>query len=154
MRAEPALAELWGYPFKLDPFVTAGKAQYVIDLQNEVSAYDSMGICMFLSGYKFGLDTIVSALEATTGAGYYKDGFMKAGERIWNLERLFNIKAGITASEDTLPKRILEEPLPAGPAKGQVVKLDEMLPEYYQLRGWDKSGNLPEEKLRKLDIIS
>jgi aldehyde:ferredoxin oxidoreductase len=77
---------------------------------------------------------------------------MKAVERIWNLERVFNLKAGIDPKEDTLPKRMLEEPMPEGPNKGAVVKLDELLPKYYEVRGWTKEGIPTEEKLKELGI--
>jgi aldehyde:ferredoxin oxidoreductase len=77
---------------------------------------------------------------------------LQAGERIWNLERMFNLKAGLSKKDDTLPKRLLEEPLPEGGAKGQVVRLSEMLPEYYQLRGWDQSGVPTKEKLKELSL--
>ena len=77
---------------------------------------------------------------------------MKAGERIFNLERLFNLGAGFTRKDDTLPERFLKEPLPEGPAKGKVAMLDEMLPEYYVLRGWDKSGRPTENKLKELGL--
>ncbi|MCP3852778.1 MAG: aldehyde ferredoxin oxidoreductase, partial [Gammaproteobacteria bacterium] len=71
---------------------------------------------------------------------------------IWNLERLFNIKSGLGRKDDTLPKRILEEPADAGTAKGQVCKLDEMLPEYYQLRGWDEEGVPTKDTLQRLGL--
>ena len=91
--------------------------------------------------------------EAATGidmGGH--DGLMRTGERIFNMERLFNLKAGLTYKDDTLPKRMLEEPMPEGPAKGMVVHLDEMLPEYYRLRGWSAEGVPTSEKLRQLDL--
>ena len=75
-----------------------------------------------------------------------------AGERTWNLERLFNMKAGLTGKDDTLPKKLLEEPMPEGPAKGHVCRLDEMLPEYYKLRGWDENGVPTDEKLKELGL--
>ena len=75
-----------------------------------------------------------------------------AGERIWNLARLFNLKAGIDKSQDTLPKRLLSIPIPDGPAAGQLHRLDEMLPEYYQLRGWDADGVPTDEKLTELGL--
>ena len=78
---------------------------------------------------------------------------MKAGERIYNLERIFNLGAGFTAADDTLPKRLLEEPIPEGPSKGYVCKLDEMLPEYYELRGWDKEGRPTDAKLKELNLF-
>jgi aldehyde:ferredoxin oxidoreductase len=77
---------------------------------------------------------------------------LKAGERIWNLEKLFNLKAGFTKADDTLPERLLKEPLPNGPAKGMVVQLDTMLNEYYEVRGWDESGVPTAEKLEELSL--
>jgi len=112
-----------------------------------------MGICQFLSGYKIGEEMVLAELEAISGAGYSKENFQRTGEKIWNLERLFNLKAGFTGEDDTLPRRLLEEPMPEGPGKGYVAKLGEMLPEYYQLRGWDSSGNPTEDKLRELGIV-
>jgi aldehyde:ferredoxin oxidoreductase len=68
------------------------------------------------------------------------------------MERMFNLKAGIDPSEDKLPKRMLEEPLPDGPAKGEVSKLPVMLPEYYEVRGWGSDGIPTEEKLQALGL--
>ncbi|MFA4837220.1 MAG: aldehyde ferredoxin oxidoreductase C-terminal domain-containing protein, partial [Dehalococcoidia bacterium] len=80
------------------------------------------------------------------------EDLMLAGERIWNQERLFNLKAGFTKADDTVSRRMLEEPLPDGPAEGNVLRLDEMLPEYYQLRGWDENGIPSEAKLAALGL--
>ncbi|MBN1333686.1 MAG: aldehyde ferredoxin oxidoreductase, partial [Synergistales bacterium] len=75
------------------------------------------------------------------------------GERIWNLERLFNLREGLNPEkEDTLPKRLLNEPIPSGPSEGKVSRLKEMLPEYYKLRGWDEKGIPTDEKLRELGL--
>ncbi len=74
------------------------------------------------------------------------------GERIWNLERQFNMAAGLTAKDDTLPKRLLEEPTKAGPAKGRVTELDKMLPEYYRIRGWSEEGVPTRETLDRLGL--
>jgi aldehyde:ferredoxin oxidoreductase len=91
--------------------------------------------------------------ETATGIdmGDYR-GLMRTGERIFNQERLFNLKAGLSMKDDTLPKRMLEEPMPDGPAKGMVVHLDEMLPEYYRLRGWSPDGIPTSMKLRELGL--
>jgi aldehyde:ferredoxin oxidoreductase len=75
-----------------------------------------------------------------------------AGERIWNLERDFNNKAGFTAKDDTLPRRLTTEPAKTGPAKGKVNGLAEMLPEYYKLRGWDENGQLKPETRARLKL--
>ena len=77
---------------------------------------------------------------------------LKIGERIWNVQRLFNLKAGLTSADDNLPRRFLEEPAPGGPGKGLVVNLDKMLKEYYELRGWDKNGVPTPAKLAELGL--
>jgi aldehyde:ferredoxin oxidoreductase len=87
-------------------------------------------------------------LTYVTGNSYTPEGLERLGERIWNLERLFNMKAGITGKDDTLPPRILKEPR----VKNRVVVLDKLLPEYYQLRGWDKNGVPTREKLKELAL--
>ena len=78
---------------------------------------------------------------------------LDAGDRIFNMERLFLLKAGFTKADDTLPPRMLNEPLPEGPAKGHVVELDKMLPTFYELRGWNKEGIPTSKKLEELEII-
>ena len=74
------------------------------------------------------------------------------GERIVTLARMFNLREGFTSKDDILPKRSLKEPLPSGPAKGQVLDLDTMKAEYYQLMGWDENGIPTEERLKKLGL--
>jgi aldehyde:ferredoxin oxidoreductase len=77
---------------------------------------------------------------------------LEAGERIWNLEREFNLAAGLTAADDTLPKRMLTEPAQTGPAKGMVNNLHEMLPKYYEVRGWDKQGVPTSDTRQRLSL--
>ena len=89
-------------------------------------------------------------VNLTTGANYTPEEIMQAAERVYNLERLFILKAGST--EDTLPPRMLNEPLPEGPAKGRVVDLDKMLPDYYTVRGWSADGVPTPEKLQELGL--
>jgi aldehyde:ferredoxin oxidoreductase len=136
-----------------DRFSTKGKASLLIQLENDKASIDSMGICAFASGYKIGLKGVVDQLVAITGIRYGVEDWMKVGERIYNLEKIFNLGAGFAKIDDTLPKRFLEEPMPEGPAKGNICKLDEMLPEYYKLRGWDKSGKPTEAKLKELNLL-
>jgi len=136
---------------KTDPFATEGKAQLTKDLQDDTCIFDNAGICLFLL-VNLWTKEILEQLEPATGAGYTMESMKLVGERTWNLERLFNQKAGLTGKDDTLPKRLLEEPMPEGPAKGRVCKLDEMLPEYYKLRGWDENGVPTEEKLNELGL--
>ena len=77
---------------------------------------------------------------------------MKKGERIWNLEKVFNIKAGFTKDDDKLPERMEKEPIKSGPSKGEVTDLSKMLPEYYKIRGWDENGVPTPEKLKELGL--
>jgi aldehyde:ferredoxin oxidoreductase len=99
-----------------------------------------------------GADELAQMVSTLTGVAYPTEELIKAGERIWNLERLWNMKAGLSGKDDTLPERLLKEPLPGGGAKGHVSRLGEMLPEYYQLRGWDKHGVPTEKKLKELAL--
>ncbi len=145
--------EILGVNAKRDPFQSEGKPAVLKAFQDLTAVIDSSGLCLFVSlAEGFGVDDMVTLLEAVTGAGYTQENVLQAGERIWNLERLFNLKAGITKADDTLPKRFLEEPMPEGPAKGRLCKLNEMLPEFYNLRGWDENGVPTKGKLAELGL--
>ena len=96
---------------------------------------------------------MVNWFNMITGRDLDVDQFMKMGERIFNLKRLYNTRLGISRKDDTLPPRMLKEPMPEGPAKGHVVELDKMLPEYYRLREWDESGVPTPEKLKALGLV-
>ncbi|MEN3190198.1 MAG: aldehyde ferredoxin oxidoreductase family protein [Atribacterota bacterium] len=129
-----------------------GKGELVKIFQDLTSALDSTGICLFTT---FGLGGEDIALLLSTATGFKVDinEFMKIGERIWNLERLFNIKAGFTRKDDNLPMRILKEPIKTGPSKGETEELDKMLDDYYKVRGWDKNGIPSNEKLKELELL-
>jgi len=91
-------------------------------------------------------------LNAATGAGYDLEELVRAGERIFNAERLFLVRAGFNRKDDTLPPRMLKEPMPDGPGKGMVCHLEEMLNEYYPVRGWTPEGLPTPAKLRELGL--
>jgi len=151
LRGYTISVEVFGIPKKMDPFLTEGKAE-VSKLFQDVTAFvDSVGMCLFTT-FGIGAEDIAPLLEAATGAGYTLEECLKIGERVWNLERLFNLKAGLSGKDDTLPPRILHEGIPEGPAKGMVGKLHEMLPEYYKLRGWDGAGVPTKAKLKELAL--
>jgi len=144
--------EVLGIPEKLDPTDTQSKPQWTKTFQDLTAAVDSLGFCLFLT---FALDAgdLASQVTPIIGREVTAEELLTIGERIWNLERLFNLRAGISPKKDTLPPRLLKEPIPAGPSKGRVNKLHEMLPGYYQLRGWDKDGIPTKEKLKSLDLL-
>jgi len=145
-------SELWGYPVKTDPLAIEGKAALCVELQHYKAVLDAVGLCQYIVFGKVEAEHIVPLLNAATGIDYTVESLMLAGERIWNLERLFNLAAGLTAKDDTLPKRLLEQPMLKGTFEGQVSRLPEMLPEYYQLRGWDENGVPTKEKLAELGL--
>jgi len=132
---------------------TADQAAMTKMGQDFIAVVDSSGLCWSIfGGLSMSKDELLTQLELATGANYTEETMMLAGERIFNLERLFNLKAGITAKDDILPKRMLEEPMLKGEAEGQVVRLAEMLPEYYKARGWDENGIPTPEKLVQLGL--
>jgi len=151
LRAYTVSAEIVGIPLQVDPRSVEGKAGLAIAFQNISTAVDATGLCLFLT---FGttLERIRPILAAATGIDLDDAELVRVGERIWNLERVWNMRAGFTAADDTLPKRMLEEAIPSGPAKGEVSRLPEMLPDYYRERGWSAAGEPSAEKLRELGI--
>lgn len=146
MRARTLGAELE------DPFTSQGKAPLLMAGQDYLAIMDSCGVCCLTRGV-ITIDYFLPVLESATGAGYDRESLLRAGERIWNQERLFNLKAGLTKDDDSLPSRMLKDPMPMGPAKGKVVDLEPMLAEYYQVRGWDKNGVITQEKLVDLGLV-
>ena len=143
--------EILGYPEKLDRFSLEGKAAYTKIFLDLTAAIDAIGLCVF-STFGLGLPDYVDMYNAVVGDIYTNETLLEAGERIWNLEKLFNIREGIDSSEDKLPKRLLEDPIQNGPSKGHTHKLSELLPEYYAVRGWDENGIPTEETLERLGL--
>jgi aldehyde:ferredoxin oxidoreductase len=144
--------KILGIRGEIDPLTTEGKAPLVKLFQDGSAVFDSAGLCRLLL-LGIWIDEVIPMLEAATGISYTEEGLQNIGERIWNLERLFNVKAGFSSTDDTIPQRMLKEPMPEGPAKGQVCKLDEMLPEYYNIRGWTHKGIPTEDKLKSLGLV-
>jgi aldehyde:ferredoxin oxidoreductase len=144
--------EVLGNPFKVDQHITKGKPALVKTFQDLTAALDSTGACLFTT-FGIGAEELAAMLSACTGIAYSTEDFMKTGDRIWNLERLWNLKAGLTKADDTLPDRVLKEPIQTGPSKGDISHLDVMMPEYYKLRGWDEDGVPTEVKLRSLALL-
>ncbi len=131
---------------------TPGKAEIVRTTQDERAAmFDSAGICAFIAA-AVNIDQIAAMLDGALETDWTADRIRETGERIWNLERMFNIKAGMGRKDDTLPERMLHTPAPSGTAKGMVAKLDEMLPEYYEMRGWDEEGEPRGQTLTRLGL--
>ena len=130
---------------------TKGKAQACRESQDFVAMVDSTGLCLFTAG-AWGVGEYQKMIAAACPGDWSEERLRETGERIWNLERLFNLKAGLTHKDDTLPPRMLKDPLPSGFAKGGVAELDVLIPQYYDARGWTKQGVPSNKKLAALNI--
>ncbi len=142
--------EVLGIPEKIDPLTPEGKAKWVKIFQDLTCVVNSTVNCLFVT-FALGAKDYAELLTAVTGWNLTEQEILKIGERIYNLERVILNKYGFDGKDDTLPKRLLEEPMPEGPAKGQVVELEKMKEEYYRLRGWVNGIPTP-EKLKELEI--
>jgi len=156
---EAVLAKMYGGPVSDRLSAYLGKARMVWwhELMNAVS--DSLGVCRFQSVFSsphgLGYRHFSRLMALATGLHLTPAEIKKAGERIYTLERLMNTAEGITRNEDTLPRRYFEEPIPAGPSKGEVVCREEfsrMLDEYYRLHGWDEEGLPTRRTLKRLGL--
>lgn len=139
-----------------NPFVASPKeAKVVVDLENALTMFDCIGACKFM-GILMPAEEYVNLLAAATGWKFGVDDFRKSGERVYNLMRMFCVREGIDREADSLPTRLMEDPLPDGPAKGMVIDKEtiEMLKDaYYEIRGWDNETGKPTvQKLRELEL--
>lgn len=138
LRGYTVASEILGIPEKTDPLASEGKAGLVKAFQDATGVFDSAGICIF-SSFAWTLDDVQPQIAAACEGDFSLEKLLDIGERIWNMEREFNLAAGWTHKDDTLPKRLLTEG-GSGPAEGRVFEIDKMLPEYYELRGWTSEG--------------
>ncbi len=144
-------SEILALPEAMDRLSLEGKPLWTKFFQDLTATIDSLGLCLFTS-FALGTEDYAKLTNAVCGTELSDDDMLEIGDRIWNIERLFNIESGVDPSQDTLPRRLLEDGIPDGPSKGWVNKLSEMLPEYYELRGWSPEGFPTDEKLMALGI--
>ncbi len=143
--------EVLALPRLIDRFATQGKAGIVSVHQDSAAVIDSLVYCKF-ANMAVAEEFFARTLTAVTGEHFTADDLMKVGERVWNLERLYNQREGFTQDDDTLPSRLLNEPVTEGPSQGFTAKLAPMLVEYYQFRGWDENGIPKADKLAELGL--
>ncbi|GIX25598.1 MULTISPECIES: aldehyde ferredoxin oxidoreductase family protein [Caldimonas] len=151
LRSYTVASEILGIPMKTDPLVADGKPELVKAFQDATAVFDSAGICIFTS-FAWSLADVQPQVAAACGEEFTLEYLNEVGERIWNMERDFNNRAGFTAKDDTLPPRLLKEGAKTGPAQGLTSKLPEMLPKYYELRGWTPDGQLKPETRARLGL--
>ena len=153
MRGNMIGLEVLGLPKLIDRFQVQGKSSFVILNQNSNAAIDSLVICKF-TNMGVADEYFARVLSAVTGVQYATTELIKVGERVWNLERLYNNREGFTGKDDTLPSRLLTEAPTDGPSKGWVSHLEPMLKEYYRTRGWDENGVPNPKKLADLGLAN
>jgi aldehyde:ferredoxin oxidoreductase len=151
LRGYTIASEVLGIPVKTEPTEHIGKPELVKAFQDATAAFDSAGICIFTS-FAWTLADVAPQVQAACGDQFTVEELTTIGERIWNMERDFNNNAGFTSADDNLPKRLLTEAAKTGPGKGSVSKLPEMLPKYYEVRGWNPDGTVTPETRQRLGL--
>ena len=151
LRGYTIASEVFGIPVKTDPTEHEGKPELVKAFQDATAAFDSSGLCIFTT-FAWGLPDLAAQLAPACGDEYTTEELAKIGERVWNMEREFNNRAGFTAKDDSLPPRLLNEPCKTGGSKGKVSMLAEMMPKYYSARGWDSEGRPTAETKARLGL--
>jgi len=156
MRAMPEdlVKKIAGNLEAMDPNGIRGKGKLIAYCEDMRALDDSLSLCKFATEGELGyLENLRELFNYVTGLNWDKEELRIAGERIVQIERLFNLREGLKPEEDTLPERFLSEPVPEGPAKGRAVRLSPMLEEYYFVRGWDiKTGQISKERINLLKL--
>ncbi len=151
LRGYTVASEVLGIPVKTDPLETEGKPELVKAFQDATAVVDSSGLCVFTT-FAWTMEDIAPQIAAACEGDWSVENCLLVGERIWNMERDFNLAAGITGKDDTLPKRLLKDAAKTGPASGRVNDLGKMLPEYYAIRGWTAEGVPTDETRSRLGL--
>jgi aldehyde:ferredoxin oxidoreductase len=151
VRGYTVASEVLGIPVKTDPLATEGKPGLVKAFQDATTIFDSAGVCLFTS-FAWSVADVQPQVQAACEGDWSMEKMAVVGERIWNMERQFNLAAGFTSKDDNLPPRLTTEPAKTGPAKGMVSGLAKMLPEYYEVRGWTPEGVPTAETLARLGL--
>ncbi len=139
VRGYTVASEVLGIPVKTEPTATEGKPELVKAFQDATTIFDAAGVCLFTS-FAWSVADVQPQVQAACEGDWSMEKMGVVGERIWNLEKMYNLRAGFTKKDDDLPKRLKTEACKTGPAKGVVSHVEEMLPVYYQVRGWDTEG--------------
>ena len=143
-------------PNTIDKWEEAGKGRIAKILQDGLIVPDIMNICKFFMYAGISLDNIANMFSAMTGWDVDASYLMKVGERVINLQRMFNVREGISRADDSLPKRVTDRPafgFYADQERCEIKELELMLDEYYKARNWDVNSGKPlTEKLKELDL--
>ncbi len=131
------------------------EARVLIDMENALNVLDALGGCKFM-GVLLSANELVDLVHAATGWDFDVAEFRRCGDRLQNMARIYNVREGLRREHDTLPGRLMRDPLPDGPARGMTIDeatLDKMKDAYYELRGWNVHTGIPTpQKLHELDL--
>jgi aldehyde:ferredoxin oxidoreductase len=157
-----AFQEIFGIPipYPVDRFTTEGKGKLTKWNQDiRTATADCPTMCVFILDMAIpsvATENTAALIEAVAGITFTPEDVEKVGERINNLAKAFNVREGFSRADDTLPERLMNEPLSNGASKGHLISKDEfkeMLDEYYEVRGWDLNTGIPtREKLEELNL--
>ncbi len=139
---------------KLDRFGVAGKGKFVKEAEDVYTVYDSLILCKFTRAV-ITVEVAAELYRLLTGFDVSVEELVKAGERIYNLEKAFNVREGAGRKDDYPPPRVMEDPIPSGVARGHRITKemhDKLLDDYYRERGWDGEGRPTREKLLELGL--
>ncbi|MCG0278507.1 MAG: aldehyde ferredoxin oxidoreductase family protein [Thermanaeromonas sp.] len=142
----------FGFTEPQDRFSVEGKGRLVAQAQNLMSVFDSLALCKFILFGGIKIKDLVEWLNLATGLDFTSERLLECGERIFNLKRLYNVKCGISRKDDVLPPRILTQKRGSGGAAENLPPLDQMLNEYYAVRGWNENGIPTQETLDRLGL--
>jgi len=151
--SEKDAEEIFGTKDAANRFAYKGKAKLVKWTEEFSAITDCLEMCKIVAmPLKLSMSSFAEITSALTGIKFSEQDLFTIGERIVNLERIYNLKMGLTYKEDRIPDRYRLEPVPEGNSKGETLDLDKMLPEYYQLRGWNEKGIPSRNKLDELGL--
>jgi len=153
LRSYLVSTEALSTPFGINRFSSNGKAGLAMLYQDLTATIDSMVACLFTS-FALNPDLYAKLVGSVMGIEMSGQELLKAGERIWTIEKLFNLREGKSRADDTLPVRLLEEPFKSGLSKGYKIEFQSLLNEYYNVRGWNHEGIPAKEKLAELELIA
>jgi aldehyde:ferredoxin oxidoreductase len=140
----------------IDRYSTDRKGEMVATMDDLMSLYDTLGICKF-SRHVYLVDSLPDLVECVTGIRYSTEELFRIGAMANRMKKIINIRAGFSRKDDSLPPRILLDPIPEGPSKGSKVSEEElsvMLDDYYEAKGWDRDGNPSEEQIKEAEDLT
>ncbi|MEZ5196774.1 MAG: aldehyde ferredoxin oxidoreductase family protein [Bacteroidales bacterium] len=151
LRSYLVSTEALSTPFAINRFEKKGKAGLAKLYQDLTTTIDSMVACLFTS-FALNPDLYAQLVGSVMGIEMTGEDLLKTGERIWTIERLFNLREGKSRADDTLPDRVLNQPFASGLSKGYKIEFEELLDEYYEVRGWTNEGIPTPKKLEELEL--